>query len=214
MTNPLTVLLTSCGRHDLLERTIDSFLKMNTYPVKEFWIYEDSGVDGINARLKEKYPFIYWIEPTTRQGQIVALDTLFSHATTPYVFHCEDDWLFIKPGFIEASMKIMDLYPHIAHVWLRDRADLVAHPITWGMEYGILKSTPGMWAGFQFSPSLKRLADYKAIGSYGKHTTFERHRPWKAEAAISQLYQRLGYKAAILVEPYIRHIGDGRHVGP
>jgi len=213
MTSPeVTCLLTSCGRQDLLERTIDSFLKMNTYDIKEFWVYEDSGIEGVNDRLKIKYPFIYWIEPTTRQGQIVALDTLWSHVTTPYVFHCEDDWLFINTGFIEKSMAIMEANNHIAHVWLRDRTDLVAHPITWGDHYGILKSAPGMWAGFQFSPSLKRLADYKAVGSYGKHCIFERHRPWKAEAAISQLYNRLGYKAAILPEAHIRHIGENRHV--
>lgn len=209
----VTALLTSCGRQDLLERTIDSFIKMNTYPLHDFIVYEDSGIEGINDRLKIKYPFIRWIEPKERTGQIVALDTLFQACTTPYAFMQEDDWLFIRPGFIEASMAIMEALPRVAHVWLRDRSDLVSHPITWGDDYGILKSAPGMWAGFQFSPSLKRLADYKAIGSYGRHTTFERHRPWKAEAAISQLYNRLGYKAAILVDPYIRHIGDnGRHV--
>lgn len=208
----VTVLLTSCGRQDLLEITIDSFLKMNTYDIKEFWVYEDSGIDNVNAHLKNKYSFIKWIEPSTRQGQIVALDALWSHCRTEYSFMMEDDWLFIKPGFIEASMKIMEAEPKIAQVWLRDRADVNAHPIVWGPDYGVMKSDNGLWAGIGFNPSLKRLKDYQAIGSYGKHTTFHRHRPWKAEADISQVYNRMGYKAAITTEAYIRHTGNGRHV--
>ncbi len=212
MTPPITVILTSCGRQDLLQQTINSFLLRNTYHITEWWIYEDSGVPGINDVLKSIYPFIKWIEPNNRHGQIVALDTLWSKVKTPYAFHCEDDWLFTRPGFIEKSISIMEAEPKIAHVWLRDAKDLVAHPIQWGMEYGILKASKSLWAGFQFSPSVKRLADYRAIGSYGKYTTFDKNRPWKAEAAISQLYNRLGYKAAILNEAHILHIGADRHV--
>ena len=208
----VTVLLTSCGRQDLLERTIDSFLKFNTYPIKEFWIFEDSGIYQVNLKLKLKYTFIKWIEPVERTGQINALDTLWGMCKTNYAFMCEDDWLFIKPGFIEASMKIMEADPTIAQVWLRDRADVNQHPIVWGPEYGILKSSHGLWSGIGFNPSLKRLKDYQAIGSYGSHTVFNRSKPWKSEAAISQVYNKLGFKGSILTEAYMRHIGDLRHV--
>lgn len=207
----VTVLLTSCGRQDLLEITIDSFLKMNTYDIKEFWVYEDSGIEDVNTRLKDKYPFIFWIEPTERKGQIVALDTLWSHCKTEWAFVQEDDWLFIKPGFIEASMEVMQ-DKTIAQVWLRDRADVNAHPIVWNENYGILKPDNGLWSGIGFNPSLKRKADYQLIGSYSRYTIFDRNKPWKSEAAISQVYHRLGFKGAILDEAYMRHIGDGRHV--
>lgn len=209
--SPVTVLLTSCGRQDLLEITIDSFLKMNTYDIKEFWVYEDSGIDNVNAHLKNKYPFIYWIEPTERKGQIVALDTLWSHCKTEWAYLMEDDWLYIKPGFIEASMEVMQ-DKTIAQVWLRDRAEVNAHPIQWGPSYGILKPDNGLWSGIGFNPSLKRLSDYRLIGSYGKYTEFQRHRPWKSESAISQVYHRLGFRGAILPEAYMRHIGQDRHV--
>jgi hypothetical protein len=208
----VTVILTSCGRQDLLYLTLQSFIKFNTYDIADFWIYEDCGRPGINDELKTEYPFIKWIEPTERTGQIVALDTLWGKVTTSYAFTLEDDWKFTREGFIEASMEVLEKDPKIAQVWLRDYKEANQHPIVWNPDYGVMKSDGGLWAGIGFNPSLKRKADYDLIGSYGKHTTFVRHRPWKAEADISQLYNRLGFKAAILPDAYITHIGAGRHV--
>ena len=34
MENQVTVVLTSCGRADLLKKTIETFLQFNTYPIK------------------------------------------------------------------------------------------------------------------------------------------------------------------------------------
>lgn len=210
----ITFLLTSCGRQDLLEITLESFLKFNTYPIKEYFIYEDSGIPGINDKLKVQYPFINWIEPKFRTGQIVALDTLWGKCNTPYAMMYEDDWETYRPGFIEASMEILENNPKIMQVWLREKEDTNQHPVIYtpGKPYGIMASNNGLWAGTCFNPSLKRKADYTLIKSYGKHTQFDKRRPWKAEAAISQLYNRLGFKAAILLQGYIRHIGWERHV--
>jgi hypothetical protein len=126
----------------------------------------------------------------------------------------EDDWETYRSGFIEDSMAILEAHEKIGHVWLREKEDTNQHPVEWpaNLDFGILKSNHGMWAGFCFNPGLKRLSDYKLVKSYGKHTQFSRKAPWKSEAAISQLYNRLGYKAAILPQGYIRHIGWERHV--
>jgi hypothetical protein len=40
-TSDVTLVLTSCGRQDLLERTLDSFFVYNTYPIREFIVIED-----------------------------------------------------------------------------------------------------------------------------------------------------------------------------
>lgn len=210
----VTCILTSCGRQDLLEVTIDSFLLHNTYPIKKFLVYEDSGADGINDELKIKYPFIEWIEPNQRTGQIVALDTLWQRVETKYAFTMEDDWETFRPGFIEASMEILEANPKIMQVWLREKEDTNQHPViyTAGQGFGVMASNNGLWAGTCFNPSLKRKSDYDLVKSYGKHTQFSFKTPWKSEAAISQLYHRLGFKAAILLQGYIKHIGYGRHV--
>lgn len=209
----VTCILTSCGRFDLLGITLESFFKFNTYDITEFFIYEDSGLP-VPDDLKTDFPFIKWIEPGRRTGQIVSLDTLWQSVKTPYAFTMEDDWETYRSGFIEASMEILESDPKIMQVWLREKEDTNQHPIIYspGKPYGIMASNNGLWAGTCFNPSLKRKCDYDQIKSYGKWTQFNRNQPWKAEAAISQLYNKLGFKAAILLQGYIKHIGWDRHV--
>ena len=42
MNGSVTVVITSCNRVDLLERTIDSFIKYNTYPIDRYILIDDS----------------------------------------------------------------------------------------------------------------------------------------------------------------------------
>lgn len=209
----VTCLLTSCNRFDLLRITLESFFKFNTYDITAFWIYEDSGIP-VPDDLKKDFPFIQWIEPKERTGQIVALDTLWSKCETPYAFMMEDDWETYRSGFIEESMEILEEDKSFLQVWLRERDQANGHPILWQPHgrYGIMKTNHGLWTGCCWNPSLKRKSDYERIKSYGKHTQFSRKQPWRAESVIGQLYQKLGYKAAILPNGAIRHIGENRHV--
>jgi hypothetical protein len=210
----VTFILTSCGRQDLLEKTIDSFLQYNTYPIKEYWIYEDSGIQGINDHLKKKYPFINWIEPAERTGQIIALDTLWSKVKTPYAMTFEDDWICLRDGFIQESMDILEAHPKIMQVWLRDRSDANGHPVEWpsNLSFGIMKSNHGLWTGLCWNPSLKRKSDYNLLKAYNNHTQFLRKRPWQAESDIGKMYARMGFKAAMLSVAAVKHIGNERHV--
>ena len=50
----VTVVLTSCNRQDLLERTLDSFFLHNTYPIREFIVIED-GDGSKNDHLRSRY---------------------------------------------------------------------------------------------------------------------------------------------------------------
>jgi len=210
MTKEVTGILTSCGRFDLLRITLDSFFKHNSYPVKEFYIYEDSGLT-VPQDLKDDYPVIKFIETIEQTGQILALDYLWHLVKTPYAFHMEDDWEFLKPGFIEDSMFVLEQDPKILQVWLQPLEPKNTHPIDWGNNwYGVFKTSPTMWAWHRFNPSLKRKADYDLIAPFSKHTTFNKNKGWKSEAAISQVYNKLGFTAAMLPERYIKHLGEGR----
>lgn len=205
----VTCILTSCGRFDLLRITLDSFFKHNTYDITEFIAYEDSGLP-IQQDLKDDYPFIRWIEAPEQAGQIIALDTLWSQVKTPYAFCMEDDWEFIRDGFIEASMEIMEAEPKVLMVWLKELGENNKHPVEWHGNHGVFKSGPNLWAWHRFNPSLKRKADYDLIAPFSKHTTFNKSKGWKSEAAISQVYNKLGFTAAILPQVYIKHLGEGR----
>ena len=100
-TEDVTVVITSCGRYDLLEQTIDSFLRYNTYPIDKFIVMEDG--DAHPSPLVEKYrlhPF-EWLTTGKRVGQIAAIDRAYQEVKTEFIFHCEDDWEFFEPSFIE-----------------------------------------------------------------------------------------------------------------
>ena len=51
----VTVVLTSCNRIKLLDKTIESFHKYNTYPIEEFIIIEDSTDAKAIKHIKNKY---------------------------------------------------------------------------------------------------------------------------------------------------------------
>jgi hypothetical protein len=76
-----------------------------------------------------------------------------------------------------------------------------------------------VWHGFTFNPGLRRLADYKRIGSFSNQpvTVHVPHRtPTKGlqmELKASQFYFKLGFRSVILDKTgFVKHIGWERHV--
>ena len=54
--NDVTVVITSCGRVNLLRETIDSFITFNTYNIAEIILIDDSGDPGVHSEIKKLYP--------------------------------------------------------------------------------------------------------------------------------------------------------------
>lgn len=224
----VTVVVTSCGRQDLLERTLDSFLHYNTHPIKEFIIMED-GDGERNATLALKYRGhpMRWLSTGTRVGQIAAIDRAYSEVTTEYIFHCEDDWEFHAPGFIEKSEVILENNPSILQVWLRGLADTNRHPmldfelLSDGVAYRLLRHFHdagewGVWHGLSWNPGLRRTRDYQLLGSFGSLDPGTRKETWRVEYEAGAFYQQRGFYAAVLAangdRGYVRHIGGDRRV--
>ena len=213
---PVTVVVTSCGRQDLLERTLDSFFAFNTAPLAKFIVIEDGPADA-NAGLIAKYRRhgIVWLATETRVGQIAAIDCAYAQVDSPYIFHLEDDWQFHCGGFIEKSMTILRADPDCFQVWLRALDDTAGHPLSERL-YAIGEvpfrklqtDFEGMWHGFSFNPGLRRLADYSLLGNYRQFAPCEEY--------LSEIYNKLGFFAAILTDNggrgYVKHIGGGRTV--
>ena len=131
----VTVVLTSCGRLDLLTKTIESFNKFNTYPITKFIFIDDSGdikfkkkANKILTSLLRKYDYSL-IFNENRQGQIKSVDYAYSMVETPYIFHLEDDWEFYESYFIEHSFKLMDEDSKLITVWLRELNDTKEDPV-------------------------------------------------------------------------------------
>jgi hypothetical protein len=218
----ITVVVTSCNRHDLLARTLESFRAHETEGrVARILVAEDGDADpsAICARFGAEH-----FRTGARVGQIKLIDQAYAQVETPLIFHLEDDWEFHRPGFMQKSRAFLEADPKTLLVWLRAWNDTFEHPLsfaapdrTWGvMAYDFC----GCWHGFTFTPALRRLSDYRLLPGgfqYLPRTMFVK--AVKAAAALrfeieaSVFYRRMGYRALILDEPgYVRHIGRDRHV--
>jgi len=217
----VTVVLTACNRADLLEKTLDSFFEMNTYPIKRFIIIEDGLIPGCNDFVKDKYEFpIELIYNEEKLHHIKSVDKAYKMVDTEYIFHMEEDWLFLKPGFIEDSMKVLEADENIIQVWLRGIDDITA-PHPWfddiyevdGLKMVLLKYD-GIWNGFSFNPGLRKLKDWADIpgGYWGCEHNIpdEQSGGYTLECDISIYYAKRGRIAMRFLESYIEHIGWGR----
>lgn len=216
----VTAVVTSCARHDLLRRTLESFFATGGGAVERMIVVEDGAQDADDA-LKEAFAAwpIEWINTGGRVGQIRAIDLAYSLVRTPYIFHMEDDWEFLRPGCVLKSIEILRAEPLCLEVLVKGRPPTGSHGPTDEdrMSGGIpwrpmIKDRKNVWHGFSFNPGLRRLREYRLIGSsYANVAEGARGKAGLAEAQLSELYASVGYFAANLWEedgaPFVRHLG-------
>jgi len=211
-----TVVLTSCNRLDLLEVTLASFFQHNTYPLAKFILIDDSGDQDCHRAIVERCRErgIEFIFNMPKLGHISSIDAAYSKVQTPYIFHCEDDWEFYTPSFIEHSKLVLESDPKILQVHIRQYQDINGHPLKMDtmrrigdveivdLERGYL----GIYDGFSWNPGLRRLKDYRDLP--------KPYKGFENEAFIGHHYAHHGFKVCALVNPtgYVRHIGGGRHI--
>ena len=217
----VTAVLTSCGRFDLLRQTLDSFFRYNTYPLRNFFLIEDSAKAGVENHIPESVRAAVKVRVNRPPvGQIAAVDKVYAEVTTPYVFHLEDDWLFYRPGFIEDSRKILQAEPRALLVQLRSyHHDLAyygvrplrlgARRVVDGVAFYRLESGHAHSQCFSFNPGLRRRGDYPdggytALAGGGTGT--------EAEVAASEYYAAQGCFQVALENDAVKHTGFGRHV--
>lgn len=187
----VAVVVTSCRRIDLLEKTLESFLAHNDYPIQELVVIEDSDheeVYGVSALLKDVPHRI--ILNGQNIGQIASIDKAYATVTADYIFHMEDDWGFTEKGFIGRALEVLQQEPRMIIVSVRDDADMPSYVrslktlTTAHAAYKrMFPALHHIWYTFTFNPSLKRTADYRALpGGYkglGEEGGISRH--YKAE---------------------------------
>lgn len=223
----ITVVITSCNRSDLLKITLDSFFKYNTYPIKKFIIIDDSGEKNINDFCLTDYPNenFQLIYNDKNIGQIESIDKAYNFVDTKWIFHCEEDWIFIKKGFIEESLRIFKLEgDRLFTVWLRPYNHTSEHPIiiVEDKDYNYMdknftyffEGIEHTWCGFTFNPGLRRSKDALLLHPFINNIPCDPLLNRVGEYVINKAYHDLGYYAAITGESkgYCIHNGEGRHI--
>lgn len=229
LTTPsIALVVTSCGRADLLHRTLTTFTQFNTLTISEAIVIEDGGLDHDRAALARMLGLdperLTLIKNEKNLGQIRSIDRAYQAVKSDYIFHCEDDWEFYRSGFMEESLRILEAASHIVCVWIRSHNDTNGHPIARevyktadGMPYQLLSTSyRGVWHGFTFNPGLRRRSDCLLMGPYSELPLAHelRGRTRITESDLSIHYHRLGYSAAITgcKDGFVRHIGQDQHL--
>ena len=212
---PYTVALTSCGRFDLLQRTLASLLPRLHGPLDKIIVVEDSGDLNVENVILKFSDFKFRIETIvneTQLGQVRSIDKLLSNVETEWVFTCEDDWEFISDGFLDKSYKLMKEFDSCSTVSLTGHVHSSKHfskngVAQCGLSFYVAESIPNWpYAGFFFGPGLKRMRDYRIVGPYDDLGTRV------GEGMVASVYKDLGYRTLQLEQKFIQHIGWERHV--
>jgi hypothetical protein len=232
--NDVTLVITSCNRSFLLDKTLESFVKFNTYPINTCIIIDDSGIPDCNETVVAKYSTYFNVNSLynkTNIRQLPSIDKAYSYVKTKYIFHCEEDWEFLEPGFIEKSMNIFDLYPaeKIFTTWLRPHNCTSLHPIIYDKLnrgfYSMDKQFSYMfqgvkytWCGVTFNPGLRKTSDMLLLHPYSPKCEQlikdGKSYPAHGEYTVNKLYSQLGYYGVILDKPsgHVKHIGFNHHI--
>jgi len=202
----VAVVLTSCGRFDLLEATVGSFLRH--FDARRIVIAEDSeNFDGARA-FAQKFPVADVRVNSPKLGQMRSIDALYATLDAPYVLHLEDDWEFNGPADIDAILSFMEQRADISVVCIGYRLDkrFAAHARQAshaGVDYLVwdLDAHP-KWFSYSFNPSIGRLALWREVGPFARFGT---------EEGLSQFCKARGLRIAMVIPGIANHIGDERH---
>jgi hypothetical protein len=203
----LTTVLTSCGRFDLLEETVASFL--TCFEPGKIIVAEDSdSADGACAFAKA-FPNVDMRLNVPRLGQLRSIDKLYATLATPYVVHLEDDWHFTRNLDLDSVIAFLEARPDIsvvciAHRIYDPRYAKSAHKTRHGgIDYLVwdLNAHP-KWFSYSFNPSIARLAFWRLFGPFERFVT---------EEDLSLFCKNRGLRIAMVAPGIADHIGDGRH---
>lgn len=205
-----SVALTSCGRFDLLDRTLKSLIPRLDPPPVEIVVIEDTGDPGVLEVTRAQQREVRTLLNPRRLGQMRSIDRLYSELDTPYVFHCEDDWEFFRGGFVRESHAILAARPDVSMVSLRALSELnplirdTPRTTVGGVACHVVDpSRHPEYFGYSFNPGLRRLSDARELGSFAA---------LGGEEDVSYHFRRRGFRYAVLAEPAVRHLGRDQHV--
>jgi hypothetical protein len=209
----VTVCITSCGRLDLLAKTMTAFRQHNLSG--RFLISEDSTDPATIARVTEDYPFATILSGPERLGIMGSIDRLYSVVETEYILHLEDDWVFDGPVNWDAAFAMLhqgrqangvdvvnvcvrafdEIKPH----WRRHSDEVTVG----GQAFAVMHpDAHPEFFGWSPNPGLIKRAFYQ------KYAPFSRVMPDQ----MSGIAKKDGGAMAFMLPGVARHIGAGRNV--
>ena len=192
-------------RPDLLKQTLRSLFQFHQF--SEVIAINDFGDEATNNAFREICPQGKLVDLGKQVGHHSAVDAMYSLVTTPYIFHCEDDWLFTAAPNLEQSLRLLE-NPDISVVCYRSISDFKFLPDLssqieikqyQNIEYNSLINLHDQWHGYTFNPHLSKIELWQKNKPFSK---------FKKERHISRWQRSLNHHVAFIVPGCCHHIGE------
>lgn len=137
---------------------------------------------------------------------------MYASVETPFIFHCEDDWLFDPVAFIPGCFEVLLSDKNASQVTVRDAecqkvSGILPEQVTCSAGDQKYEKSRNLrikdWGHYSFNPSLLRKDLWSEIGPFQK---------FYRESDINDACMIRGLTSARLVPGVCRHIGVGRHM--
>jgi glycosyltransferase involved in cell wall biosynthesis len=206
----VSVLVTGYRRPAHLRRTIESFLRVNTYPNLELILADDGSAPALQAEMRQ-LPFDRFLLPEVNRGLGANTNAGLRAARGDFILHLQDDWLCEGPGgFVEAALDVMAERPEIGLVRLCSRDPELSYS-NWtsrgGLSVRIYASPPASRSHFVYTdnPHIKSRALVDFMGPY-----LESRYMQKTELDMRDRFNAQTRFAAAFIEGFhcFEHIGE------
>lgn len=205
-TSDITLCITMGKRPELLKQTLESLFQF--YAFEHVIAVNDFGDEATSEVFKRICPHGQLLHLEQQQGHHPAVDLMYERVTTPYVFHCEDDWLFTEAPNLDHARALLE-QPHISTVCFRQlklsdyeprEQQKIQLSEYQGIRFYHLDQLDSQWHGYGFNPHLAKLSLWQNCGGFSQ---------FKKERHISR-YLRAQDKHVVMEYPgSCQHIGDG-----
>ncbi|MDO5651395.1 MAG: glycosyltransferase [Moraxella sp.] len=206
MNRDTTLCLTIGKRPDELKRTLESLFVKQKFA--NIIAINDFGDDATSDVFRALCPHGRLIELERQVGHHQAVDAMYRYVKTPYILHCEDDWLF--DGELDlTSAKLLLECEDFAVVCFRDLADFpdyedckneVIFEQLGEVRYARKDHLHEQWHGFTFNPHLTKTTLWQSLDGGFSHFKKERH--------ISRYFKKHKKIVAFIQPASCRHIGE------
>ena len=207
----VALILTSCARMDLLKKTLSSFFKWNSYPLYEVIVIEDSPLGKKTEKIVNQFDWKCKVKVLfngKRLGQLASIEKAYSQCKSEYIFHCEDDWEFHRPGFIEESIELLEKDRQTFSVWLRDIQEYSSSLFSAENTSSSTKNRSNRKIIHEicsFNPSLRRFSDlHKYFPLIQYSGDFEKR--------ISEVLEKKGMYSVLAKRSAVTHMGWHRRI--
>lgn len=205
MRDDLTLCITMGRRQEPLKQTLESLL--SRYQFAHVIAINDFRDEPTNAMFRVLCPNGTLISLNSQLGHHGAVDHMYSLVTTPYIFHCEDDWEFDDSLDVDKAIDLLNSESSLSQVCFRRLSDCYLTPEeqtkakrcdSKGASYFRLDDLHPQWHGYTFNPHVMARETWLKLGKFSQ---------FKKERHISRMLRKQGRYTGYINPGPCHHIG-------